>query len=182
MNRPRRALRSDSVLVVVDVQEKLYPLMQGRESLVANLGILLGAAARLGVPVLVTEQYPRGLGATIGGLDTGAAPRIAKSAFSAFGEPEFVAALRGLERGTLVLAGIEAHICVLQTALDGRERGFDIHVVADAVATRIPGNLAPGLERARAAGSEITTTESVVFEWLERAGTDDFRAILPLIR
>ncbi len=174
------------VLVVIDVQERLFSAMDGerRDDMVRNLKILGTAARRLGVPVLLTEQYPKGLGHTLPELRTlldGVTP-IEKTAFSCCGLPAFGDRLRALDPSRVILAGMEAHVCVLLTALDLVREGFQVSVVADAVCSRTPANLELGLAQARQAGAVVTATETVVFQLLGRADTDAFREIVKLLR
>lgn len=175
-----------SVLVVVDVQERLFAAMEAerRDEMVGNIKILVPAARRLGVPIVFTEQYPKGLGRTLPELASLVDdPRpIEKTAFSccaAAGFPERLAEL-GAER--VILAGIEAHVCVLLTALDLLDRGARVSVVADAVCSRRRENLELGLAQARQAGAVVTSTETAVFRLLGHADTDVFREIAKLLR
>jgi nicotinamidase-related amidase len=173
------------VLVVVDVQERLFNAMDAerRDDMVANVKILVSAARRLGVPVLVTEQYPKGLGRTLPELrallsDT----PFEKTAFSCAGASGFVDQLRGLGAEHVILTGIEAHVCVLLTALDLLTQGWRVSVVADAVCSRRAAHLDIGLGQARQAGAVITATETVVFQLLGSADSDAFRELSKLLR
>lgn len=180
--------RDNSQLVLIDIQEKLLPAMAEPERVVANARKLISAAGRLGVPVTVTEQYPEGIGHTVTALADALGNRakvMTKLHFSAVREDDIAGHLGGLKRGgrpRAIVAGIEAHVCVLQTALDLKDRGFDTFVVADAVDSRVPASLEIALDRMRASGILPVTTEMVLFEWLERAATNEFRALLPLIK
>jgi nicotinamidase-related amidase len=174
------------LLTVVDVQERLFSAMDAerRELMIANLKILVTAARRLGHPVLLTEQYPRGLGRTLPELRAllpEAAP-IEKTAFSCAGAAGFLDQLRALDAGPVVLAGVEAHVCVLLTALDLAGAGWPTVIVADAVCSRRRESLELGLAQARQAGIVVTSTETVVFQWLGRADTEAFREISKLLR
>jgi len=175
----------ESVLVVVDVQARLLPAIHESERVLRNVGILLKAAEALSVPVLLTEQYAKGLGETVeavrAALPAGT-PVLEKITFASTGEPSFVAALESLGRRRVVLCGTEAHVCVLQTALGLLGLGYTVHLVADAVSSRTSANHAAAVERMRAAGVSIVTTEMVVFEWMERAGTPVFKTVSALIR
>jgi nicotinamidase-related amidase len=174
------------VLVVVDVQERLFNAMDAerRDDMVANVKILVGAARRLGVPVLVTEQYPKGLGHTLPEVRTllGDTPAFEKTAFSCAKAEGFVDRLRALGGEHVILTGIEAHVCVLLTALDLLTQGLRVSVVADAVCSRRPANLEIGLEQARQAGAVVTATETVVFQLLGSADSDAFRELSKLLR
>lgn len=175
----------ESVLVVVDVQARLLPAIHESDRVLRNAGILLKGAGALSVPVILTEQYAKGLGETVEAVRAGlpeGTPTIEKITFACTGEPTFVAALERLGRRRVVLCGTEAHVCVLQTALGLLQLGYTVHLVADAVSSRTPANHAAGVERMRAAGASIVTTEMVLFEWLERAGTPVFKTVSALIR
>ena len=174
------------VLVVVDVQERLFNAMdvERRDDMVRNIKILGAAARRLGLPVLATEQYPKGLGRTLPelrGLLEDVTP-IEKTVFSCCSAPGFIERLRGLDPSRVILAGIEAHVCVLLTALDLLDQGFQVSVVADAVSSRTPAKVELGLAQARQAGAVVTATETVVFQLLGRADTDAFREIAKLLK
>ena len=177
-----------SLLLIVDIQEKLAPAIHEGAAAIANNRRLLAAAAQLKVPVVVTEQYVRGLGPTVADLQpwlqeaTVNVEKIEKIHFGACGEPGFVAGLQARQRPQIVITGMETHVCVLQTALGLLAAGFEVYLVADAASSRTPDNKAAALARLQAAGASIVTTEMVIFEWLERAGTADFRALLPQIK
>jgi len=176
--------RQRSCLLVIDIQERLITAIHEAARVVANTAVLLKAASRLGVPVLFSEQYPKGLGPTVPDLarfQPAAGPLI-KSEFSCAQAPGYEDRLRATGRDQLVLTGIEAHVCVLQSALGFRERGYPVFVVADAVSSRRPDSAALALERLRGGGISIVTTEMVLFEWLGRAGTPEFKELSALIR
>ncbi|MCX8101020.1 MAG: isochorismatase family protein [Geminicoccaceae bacterium] len=176
--------RDDCLLLLVDVQERLAAAMPEREQVIGRCRLLAEAARRLAVPVIASEQYPKGLGPTVPGLaaSLGNAPRLEKLSFSCALEPAIVEAVRASGRRTLVLGGMEAHVCVLQTALGFRALGAEVAVVADAVASRREESRILALERLREAGCQVVDCEMVLFEWLERAGTPEFKAISPWIR
>jgi nicotinamidase-related amidase len=148
----------------------------------------LEAAKRLEIPVSVTEQYPKGLGPTVPSVQEALPPEtvtLAKTTFSAARDPaiaERIAALRGSGLNQLVICGTEAHICVLQSALEFRNTGLDVFVVADAVSSRSNHSVAAACARLLHAGCHWVTTEMVAFEWMGEAATDDFRALAPLFR
>jgi nicotinamidase-related amidase len=174
------------VLVIIDVQERLFNVMDAdhRDGMIRNIKILGATAQRLQVPVIVTEQYPRGLGRMLPELRElldGVTP-IEKTVFSCCGANGFTERLRAVGADPVILAGIEAHVCVLLTALDLIRQGFRVSVVADAVCSRAPANLELGLAQARQGGAVVTATETVVFELLGRADTDAFREISKLLR
>ncbi|MCR9089290.1 MAG: hydrolase [Rhodobacteraceae bacterium] len=174
---------SESALLVIDMQERLVPAMLAPARTIRNTKTLLLAAAELDVPVIVTEQYPEGLGATVPEL--GRAPGatvISKTHFSCMEEPSFAAHFRSLGRKQAVIAGMEAHICVMQTAASLIEEGVDVFVVSDATASRSAESESACIARLSAMGAGIVTTEMVVFEWLNRAGTPAFKKLLPLVK
>lgn len=174
-----------SVLLLVDIQERLMPAMHEPLRVIANAAILLGAAYRLGVPVIVTEQYPKGLGHTvpdIAGLIRDRDAVMPKLTFSAAADPATLARLRQSRRGQVLIAGVEAHVCVLQTAIGLVQAGYQVFVVADATSARSPHNVALAMERLTLNGVSVVSTEMALFEWLGRAGTDEFRDLSRLIR
>ena len=173
----------ESSLLVIDVQEKLLPAIAATPQLLVNISFLLDAARLLDIPSLATEQYPAGLGRTAAVLaERLPAERPAKLDFSCCGVPDLVARLRQGSRSTVVLCGIETHVCVLQTALDLLETGLKVAVAADAVAGRLPLDHDLALRRMERAGALVTTCETVVFEWLGTAAAPQFKAISGLIR
>lgn len=184
---PRLARADASVLVVVDIQERLFATMAeaDRARVERRVGQLLGAAETLGVPVIATEQYPKGLGPTVPAVAAAlpaAATRLDKTAFSCCGADPFLEALAITGRGQVVLAGIESHVCVLQTALDLEARDLDVHVAIDATCAREPANAANAAERLRQAGVVVTNAESVLFEWLRDAAHEHFKAVSRLLK
>jgi nicotinamidase-related amidase len=172
------------VLVITDVQERLFAAMDAerRDQMIRNLKILLTAARRLGTPIVVTEQYPKGLGRTLPELRVllGDEVPLEKTVFSACGAPQFIERIAAAD--PVVLTGVEAHVCVLLTALELLEHGRRVSIVADAVCSRRPDTMDLGLAQARQAGAVITSTETVVFGLLGRADTDAFREISKLLR
>ena len=176
--------RADSLLLVVDIQEKLAPAIHDNARITANSVRLLAGARQLGVPAFVSEQYVQGLGPSVAEIRDAAvdARFFGKTAFSCAAEPGVVELLRSVQRRQVILTGTETHVCVLQTALGLREAGFDVYLVADAASSRTPENRQAAIDRLRAAGVGIVTTEMVLFEWLHRAATEEFRTLLPLIK
>ena len=172
----------DSALVVIDMQERLVPAMQAPARTIRNTRTLMTGAAEMGIPVVMTEQYPEGLGHTVPELRTNDATIVPKMHFSCMEEPAFADAFRALGRRQAVLAGMEAHICVVQTAASMIEEGFEVFVVSDATASRTMESEAACIARLNAYGAGIVTTEMVVFEWLGRAGTPQFRKMLQFIK
>lgn len=175
--------REKSQLLMVDVQERLLPAMSDPALVLKNGGRLLEAARTLAVPVLVSEQYPAGLGRTVPEL-ANLAPANAvheKIEFSCFANPALHVALAAPGRQTVIL-GIEAHVCVLQTAIEMAAASQDVTIVVDAVGSRVADSKEVALRRMQDAGVRLATTEMVLFEWLRRAGTPEFKAISKLIR
>jgi isochorismate hydrolase len=173
--------KDDCLLVIIDMQEKLVPVMTGQEKLVSNTKRLLAMADTLRLPVVVTEQEK--LGSTIGEIRerTVAAEPVAKICFNCFFCEPFVEKVRQTGRKALIIAGIEAHICVTQTALWGLN-DFAVHVVQDAISSRSPENVTVAVERMRAAGVTITSTEMLIYELLQKAGTPEFKAMLAHVK
>jgi nicotinamidase-related amidase len=183
----RRSLDANQcALVVIDIQEKLLSAIPAREDLLRNSRILIRLATILEIPVLLTTQYARGLGPVV--------PEIAellkttkpidKMEFGCFGREEFRDALRDLpgHKTTVLLCGMESHICVTQTALGALENGYMVHIASDAVAARTDWNWRLGLERMEQAGCVISSTEMMMYELLRRSGTAQFKEMLPYIK
>ncbi|MEQ8228671.1 MAG: hydrolase [Rhodospirillales bacterium] len=173
-----------SCLVVIDIQEKLVPAMQAPAKVIRNTKLLMTAADRLGIPILMTEQYPKGLGRIVPQLQ-GIAPGaqvFEKIHFSCMNEKAFQQAYEATGRRQAVITGMEAHICVMQTGVDLMDRGNEIFVVTDATSSRTLESEKACLDRLGAAGAGIVTTEMVVFEWLGQAGTEAFKEMLPFIK
>jgi len=174
----------NAVLVVVDVQGKLAQLMSDKETVFANIQRMIRGAQALSVPILWAEQMPDKLGPTIaeiGGLMTGLEP-IAKTSFSCAGSPRFVSALEQLDRKQVLVTGIEAHVCVYQTAVDLAQAGYSVEVVEDAIASRIPTNRSVGVRKMAAAGVGITSTEMALFELMGDADHPAFRQVQAIIK
>nr|WP_047580857.1 hydrolase [Methylobacterium sp. ZNC0032] len=168
-----------AMLVVIDFQEKLMPAIHDGAAVLLNAGRLAEAARLLDVPAVLTEQYPRGLGATVPALAQ-VAPAITKMSFDACAEPAFLDAVAG-DRD-LVICGCEAHVCVGQTVLTLLEHRRRVVVVADAIGSRVPISREIALQRMASQGAEIVTTEMVLFEWLRSAEHPQFRTVSKLIR
>jgi nicotinamidase-related amidase len=180
----RRVDRKRAALVVIDLQQKLLPAIYQKERVLENSLRLIRGATLLGVKVLATEQYPRGLGATapeIASAIPGFSP-AEKLAFSACGAEPLMDSLRTSGTRDLILCGIEAHVCVSQSCLDFLDAGFRVLVAGDATSSRTPENHACGLERMRQAGAILVSTEMILFELLQGAGTEEFKKLLPLIK
>lgn len=182
----------DSVLVLVDMQTAFRDKIVGFAEIVAVQKKLVAIARELDVPIVVTEHYSKGLGRTLPELvdalggepdaDGSVYRPIEKIAFSAFGCEEFREAIDRTGRKSLVVAGIESHICILQTALEGAAAGFDVHVVPDAISARNAPNHEFALEKLRRYRVELDTWEMVTYQWLRQAGTPEFKRILPFIK
>ncbi|MBC6497800.1 MAG: isochorismatase family protein [Alphaproteobacteria bacterium GM7ARS4] len=175
-----------SCLILVDIQEKLLPVMADSEGVVKNAALLCALARSLDIPIIASQQYPQGLGETHASLrpyiET-SSMRIDKVTFSAAASPDFLGALcRHEARKQLVIVGIEAHICVLQTALDLLRRGYQCFVVVDGVSSRKKASVDVALSRLQQQGCSAVTTEMVLFEWLQKAGTPLFKEISQKIR
>jgi nicotinamidase-related amidase len=173
-----------TVLTLIDVQEKLAPFMHERDICVAAMQKLLRGLSAIRVPVIWMEQIPDKMGATIPELReclTGQNP-IPKTAFSCWGEPAYREALQRLDRPQVLLAGIETHVCVYQTAADLIANGYAVKVVADTVSSRSPANLQAGIEAMRAAGAALTTVEMILFELMRDSKHPAFRDILKIVR
>jgi nicotinamidase-related amidase len=173
--------REDAVLAVIDVQERLLPHVVGGDGLVSSIVKLLRFARIVGLPVIATEQLK--LGATVGAIrdELPAVAPIGKTEFGCFGCEGFAEALAAFERSALILTGIEAHICIAQTALQALPT-YAVHVVSDAVSSRTAHDRDIALERMRQAGAVVTSAEMLMYELLVRAGTDEFRKVLELVK
>jgi len=172
----------ESALVVIDMQERLVPAMQAPARTIRNTRTLCAGARELGIPIVMTEQYPKGLGKTVPELETPEATVLPKMHFSCMEDDGFAAHFRSLDRKQAVIAGMEAHICVVQTAASLIEAGYEVFVVSDATASRTLESEAACIARLNAYGAGIVTTEMVIFEWLGRAGTPQFKNMLHLIK
>jgi len=183
--------RDDATLLVIDEQTRLAEVMQRREAVVSATERLVRTAALVGMPVVVTRQYPKGLGDTDARVEAAVVDveaagrtvvRLDKVAFDCFGDAGFVHGLAKLERRQLLIAGMETHICVTQTALSALRDEFDVHVAADACCSRRAGDHDLALARLRAAGAVVSGSESVMYELVGEAGTDEFRALLAIVK
>ncbi len=181
-----RLQADQSILLVIDVQERLSTAMEQGElhHVVKNVGILLESAPALSVPVVVTEQYVKGLGPTVAALKEKMAGATfhEKISFSCCGNEDFMSQLRKSGRRQVVVCGTETHVCVLQTVLDLLHEGFVVHIVKDAMMSRASANRDTAIEAMVLAGAVPTSTESVVFQWLKVAGTDVFKQVSKLVK
>jgi nicotinamidase-related amidase len=180
--------RARAALLVIDIQERLAPAMpaDAMSHLIRNTRIAIDAARRLGLPIVVSEQYVKGLGPTIAPIEevlaTATHRRFEKLAFSACATADFARLWTELARDQWIVCGMETHVCVWQSVRDLRSRGAHVHVMADAVCSRTDGNWRIGLDLARTAGAVVTSTEAAVFDLLHEAGGDDFKALSKLIK
>lgn len=174
----------DAVLLIVDVQEKLAAAMEERDKVVANCGHLIEIAKMKEIPIIVTEQYPQGLGPTIGDIDAVLPKhdRMEKVCFSCLAVPELRGKLMAMDRKKIILVGMETHICVLQTCLDLIGSDLDVHLVSDATCSRRKENWTVGVEIMRDTGAVITSTETVLFQLLKAARSEEFKVISKRIR
>jgi len=176
--------KEDTVLVVVDIQERLAAVMSERQKVIGNSLHLIEAAKVLHFPVLLTEQYPKGLGPTVPEIKEVLSlyEPIEKLMFGCCGEPMFMEAIASTRKSRVILCGMETHVCVLQTCLGLIKEGYIVHVVQDAICSRAKENYSIGVEFMRDVGAVITGTETVLFQLLERAGTEEFRTISKRIK
>ncbi|HXJ89800.1 MAG TPA: hydrolase [Candidatus Binatia bacterium] len=183
----RRPLEAGQcALVVIDIQEKLLPPIFQKEQLVRNAELLIRAAGILKIPALVSTQYAKGLGPTVpevASLLAGTDP-VDKALFSCFGSEAFCSLLKRLpgQRNTLLLCGMESHICVTQTALAALREGYLVHVASDAVSSRAEWNWKIGLDRMRAAGAIISSTEMMIYELMRSSSSAAFKELLPYLK
>ena len=183
----RRPLEADQcALIVVDMQEKLLPPIWEKERLLRNVQLLIRLAGILKIPALVTTQYAKGLGNTVPEIASMLpdSPPIDKLMFSCFGSDVFASLLKRLpgQRTTVLLCGMETHICVMQTALGALREGYLVHVASDAVSSRTELNWRIGLERMRAAGAILSSTEMMIYELLRSSGAPAFQELLPYLK
>lgn len=173
----------NTLLVVIDVQGKLAQSMYEKADLFGNIAKLIKAAGVLEIPIIWTEQYPEGLGPTIPEIaELLSGEPIAKTAFSCCDERRFVEAMEKQGRKRVLLCGIETHVCVYQTAFDLLEAGYEVEVVADAVSSRTQANKDIGLAKIKDAGADITSVETAIFELLQAAEGEKFKAILRIVK
>ena len=183
----RQPLEADRcALLVIDIQEKLLPPIYEKERLVRNAQLLLRLAGILKIPAIATTQYEKGLGKTVPDV-AALLPQTAaidKLEFGCFNSSGFCSTVRSLpgQRNTMLLCGMETHICVMQTALGALNRGYLVHVAADAVGSRTEFNWKIGLKRMRAAGAVISSTETIIYELLRASGTAAFKEMLPHLK
>lgn len=177
--------KDQAALVIIDVQEKLCRAMDEKvlERLTGNINVLQETADTLSIPVIVTEQYVKGLGETLPAIrEKLSAPALEKMTFSCCGDSAFLDKVRGLKRRQIIVVGMETHVCVLQTVLELLDADYHVHLVRDAVMSRRKENWFVGLDGAKAAGAVITSTETALFQLLRVAGTEEFKKLSKLVR
>jgi nicotinamidase-related amidase len=177
-----RLRREESFLLVIDVQEKLAPHVQGHEQVISRSAALIRAASLLRIPVIVTEHCPDRIGSTVPSLKALAPEVLAKTHFAGTDEPSIADRLASLNRKQAVVCGMEAHVCVMQTALGLRDAGYQVLLVADAVGSRRPNDREIAIGRLRAAGCWVGSSEMTLFEWMGHAGIPEFRELLGVIK
>jgi len=175
--------REDTVLFVIDMQERLVPVMKYKDQVINNNKILINAAKEMSFPVIATEQYPRGLGRTVSELlDLIVEENVyAKNSFTAYTN-EVKETLKSLGKKKILVTGMETHVCVFQTVRDLINDGYQVYLVKDGVASRTKANYLNGLDLMKSLGATITNTETVVFDLLKVSGTPEFKQMLKLIK
>jgi isochorismate hydrolase len=176
--------REDTALLIVDIQDKLASVMAARDSVVNNCLHLIELSKLLNLPVIVTEQYPKGPGQTVEEIRNALSEYrpVEKLSFDCCSETPFFGGLKKLGKKKLILTGMETHICILQSCVSLLRNDFAVHVVSDAVCSRVKENWSTALEFMRDAGAAVTCTETVLFQLLKVAGTKEFKAISQRIR
>lgn len=179
-----RVPKDSVVALVVDIQERLFPHINGHDELAKNVEILIKGLQALEVPVVVSEQYKKGLGDTIESIETlvDQVPHVEKMAFSCCDEPKLMEKIELSSKRFVILAGMETHICVLQTAIDLLERGYHPVVIEDCVSSRTAANKKTAIERMRQEGVIVSSYESILFELCRYAGSESFKTISKLIK
>ena len=178
--------QENSVVLLIDPQEKLLPKVFEPGRVTENTILLIRLARITRIPLVVTTQYAKGIGPIVEEIKKEIPEQsvLDKVEFGCFNNPEFVTHMKQMERSrnTLILSGIESHVCVAQTALGALERGYNVHIASDAVSSRTEWNWKIGLDRMREAGAIISSTEMMIFEMLKTSNSDEFKAILPFLR
>ena len=178
--------QDNSVVLIIDPQEKLLPKVFEPGRVTENTILLIRLARITRIPLVVTTQYAKGIGPIVEEIKKEIPEQsvLDKVEFGCFNNPEFVTHMKQRERSrnTLILSGIESHVCVAQTALGALERGYNVHIASDAVSSRTEWNWKIGLDRMREAGAIINSTEMIIFEMLKKSNSDEFKAILPFLR
>jgi nicotinamidase-related amidase len=185
MPRDVRLDRSKAVVVIIDVQERLVPAIEpvALARVLKYSKALVGAAKEMGIPVIGTEQYPKGLGPMVKEIaELLPAPSLPKVTFSCGADDGFAKALAATGRRQVIVAGMETHVCVFQTVRDLVPAGYEVHLCADAVASRTDAHRLAGIDLAREVGAIVTTAETAIFDLLHQAGTPEFKKVSPLVK
>ena len=179
-----RILKENTLALIIDVQDRLFPHINENKLLEKNLLLLITGLKVLEVPVIYTEQYPKGLGHTIPSINEllVSYPMVEKTTFSCCDEPLFMKSVGDYGKQNIIIAGIECHVCVLQTVLDLLQRGISPVVIEDCVSSRKPNDRKIALKRMRQEGAVVSTTESILFELARVSGTEQFKAISKLVK
>lgn len=176
--------KADTALVIIDIQDKLAAVMKVKDEVIKNCLHLIELSKMLNIPIIVTEQYPKGLGHTVAEIkeQLPSYQPVEKLTFSCCEEPNFLNEIKKLNKKTIILTGMETHICVLQTCIGLLREGYHVHLVRDAVCSRSKENWKTGVKFMRDAGAVITCTETVLFQLLKVAGTEEFKTISKRIK
>lgn len=175
--------KDKTAFVMIDIQDKFKPVIYEIDKVIKNTNILIKAAEILKIPLVVTEQYPKGLGKTLKEIQLPQNQEIFdKIEFSCFGCNNFAKKIKELKVDTLVIFGIETHVCVVQTVLDALEQGYEVHVVEDAISSRTKENKKIGIERMRQSGAFIVSAEMILFQLMKKAGIEGFKEISDLVK
>ena len=173
-------------LMVVDIQERLMPVIDGREEVVRNSALLMKAANVMGIPIVASTQYVARIGELLPDIsaELGDVKPTDKLEFSCFGNSIFKSGLKSLplEVNTMIVCGVETHICVYQTVVGGLMAGYKMWVASDAVSSRVEYNYLNGLDRIKQIGGVVANTEMIIYDLLQKAGTDEFKAMLPFLK
>ncbi len=172
--------RHNSLLLIIDVQERLAPAMDSPREVITNCTKLVGIAKAINIPFLISEQYPKGLGHTIADVRNEAGPDavyLEKTEFSCVQNENLFTKLKSSGKKQIIIAGVEAHVCVLQTAINLKDAGFDVFVVSDASSSRNPLQAVIAYQRMLRHGIDIVSSEMVFFEWLQKAGTEEYKTL-----
>jgi nicotinamidase-related amidase len=185
LKHPNVLSKEGAVLVIFEMQERLVPAVHEFKSVIKNIQNVARSAKILKIPIILTEQYPKGLGPTINEVKEALGDEVVpieKLSFSAFGSDEFKSKLKELDAKTLILCGLECHICINQTAHDALQEGYGVHVLLDATSSRTKQNYKAGLRKIRKSGAVVTTTEMALYELMEVAKTEEFDEVLKVLK
>ena len=176
-------LKEESLLLIIDIQERLVPAMKYGKQVIKNTNVLISAANEMNMPIVVTEQYPKGLGPTVPEINEllGDALKFEKTLFTACTD-EVVESIEANGKKKIIITGMETHVCVFQTARDLINLGYEVFIVSDAVSSRYKENYRNGLELMRDMGAVVTNTETVLFDLMKKAGTSEFKKLSKLIK